>query len=76
MYVEDFSFSKDNSGVEYITNEQKKSYKNVSGRPSQKQRRCSAENICKWCAKMSSQASKDAPVTQNRGNEMHFPRGD
>ena len=54
----------------------KKSYKNVSGLPSQKQRSGSADNICKWWAKMSSQASTDVPVTQTRGNEIHFPRGD
>ena len=70
MYVEDFSFSKDNNGTS--TSRTKKIPQNASGRPSHKKKSCSAKNVCNWWAKMSSQASEDVPVTQTRGDEKQW----
>ena len=78
MYVEDFSFSKDDNGVEYITYEENPT-KTRQGGLRKKKKSGSAENVRNWWAKMSSQASKDVPVTQTRGNEKQWailPRGD
>jgi len=78
MYVEDFSFSKDDNGVEYITYEENPT-KTRQGGLRKKKKSGSAENVRNWWAKMSSQASKDVPVTQTRGNEKQWailPHGD
>ena len=68
MYVEDFSFSKDDNGVEYITYEENPT-KTRQGSLRKKKKSCSAESVCNWWANMSSQASEDVPVTQTRGHE-------
>ena len=67
MYVKDFSFSKDDNGVEYITYEENPT--KTHHWPSQKNKSGSAENVCNWLAKMSSHASEDVSVT-HRPEEM------
>ena len=67
MFVEDFSFRKDDNGVEYVT--WRKSHKNSPGRTSKEKKSGSAEDVCNWGAKMSSQVSEDLPLTQTWGNE-------
>ena len=71
MYVEDFSFSKDDNGNDKITYEENPT-KTCQGWPSQKKKSDSAKNVCNWWAKMSSQASEDIPVTQTRGGEKQW----
>ena len=70
MYVEDFSFSKDDNGVEYITYEENPTKRARAAFAEKKS--CSAKNVCNWWAKMSSQASEDIPVTQTRGGEKQW----
>jgi len=47
MYVEDFSFSKDGNGVEYITYEENPTKTRQAGLR-KKKKSGSAENVCNW----------------------------
>ena len=71
MYVEDF-FIQQKRQWRRVHHVRRKSHQNASGRPSQKNKSDSAENVCNGWAKMSSQASEDVPVTQTRGNETQW----
>ena len=78
MYVEDFSFSKDDNGDEYVTYEENPT-KTRQGGLRKKRRVVQPKMFATGGPRCPVKLLKTFPVTQTRGNEKQWailPRGD